>query len=202
MRGYSFDREAVTYPFSCNDGYSVWVNKGLEIVSSYSVKYRCQAFVDGDSWWHYDGLGSAVVLGELDTARIVEKTYSDLQEARSDLERLKLDNNLIGTDNPEWENHDGYFFFRYPNPNKSGRSPFTEWDVLTEKVIKELTKKHSDEQFIISLHSYGYGGNYPNVLFKVKAKESLYKAFRKYPITSGWKDFEPILTTYWAKSTQ
>jgi len=189
-------KEAVTYPFACNDGLNLFLQKRNQIVKTLAIRYRCHALIENGNYWDYSGLGFAVLLSRMDTAKMVKVNYNNLNDAREDYSKKLTNDSLIVVEEPEWFKYDGYFYLRYPNPNVSGRAPFTEWETLTSKVRKEITDKYSDHKFEVALHYYGHGENYPTVLFKVSAKSDFYSQFEAYPITSGWKPFKPELIIY------
>lgn len=195
---YTVNEDAVTYPFGCNDGYRVVLQKDKKVLTGFDIRYRCQALVDSSNrYWHYIALGSAVLSNRLDTASMEQITFENLEEARKQLKGILELPEVVGIENPDWQFYDGYFYFRVPNPNKSGRAPFTEWEDVKKKVRSDIRKKYLDERFELELTSYGWGASYPVLLFRLKCKRSLYATFDLYEkSSSGWKDYTPSLTVY------
>lgn len=191
-----FEKEAATYPFACNDGYNIELQKKHQSLEFFGVRLRCNAFMARGEYWD---LPLDISLGQfgLDTARVTTRQFENLRAARANLARLKANPSIIGVSNPEWVVNDGYFHFRYPNPGFSPKSPVIDWNQLTIEVKDQIQQKFPNEDFDLELGYYGYGKNYPEVSFKLSGKESLFSAFNLYPKSDkGWVDFEPKLTVY------
>lgn len=195
-KAWVFEKEAFTYPFACNDGYNIELQKNHQSLEFFGVRFRCKAFIARGEYWD---LPSEVSLGHLslDTAKVTLLQYENLEAARAGLTVLKESRSIIGVSHPEWESNDGYFHFRYPNPGLPPKSPAIDWGGLTLEVKDQIQQKFPNEDFDLELTYYGYGKNYPEVGFKLSGKKSLFSAFNLYPKSErGWIDFEPKLTVY------
>jgi len=195
-RAWVFDTEAVTYPFGCNDGYNIELQKDHESIEVFGVRIRCKAFIARGEYWDLPA-GLPLSYMNLDTAIIAERQYKTLETAREALALIRNNPNIIGVNPPEWKKHDGYFHFRYPNPGYSPKSPAVDWNQLTAEVISLIKEEFPEEDFNLELTYHGYGKNYPEVGFKLSGKKSLFSSFKLYPKSdTGWIDFEPKLTLY------
>lgn len=191
-----FDKEAATYPFACNDGFNIELQKNHQSLEFFGVRLKCNAFIARGEYWDLP-LSIAISHINLDTAYTSSRKYETLEAAREGLAIVKQNPYIIGVSQPEWEKNDGYFHFRYPNPAHSPKSPPIDWNQLTAEVKELIKRKFPNEDFCLTLTYYGYGKNYPQVGFKLSGKKTLFSAFDLYPKSDrGWVDFEPELTFY------
>ncbi len=194
--GWEFDSEAVQYPFACNDGHDLLLLFNGFVQDQFSIRNRCQAFIDGDTYWHLPEFSAALIPELLPVIRR-EKMYSAIDEARSVLRLAKTDSSVLFIEPADWESFEGYFFFQFPNPNKSGKAPFIPWENINADVQSQLDQEYLEVPFQMRMVSYGYGKNYPNIIFKVTANKDLFDNFKIFPIIeSGWFPLKPKLIYY------
>ncbi|MCE7996727.1 MAG: hypothetical protein HEP71_32505 [Roseivirga sp.] len=192
-----FEKEAVTYPFACNDGFRIVLSKNKRTQANYYLRMRCSAFVSGRDYWHVNKFASLIPTSDMRVAVQSDSIYDDLSTARRALEEARKNAEVVFIDEALWEHYDGYFFISLPNPNFSGRAPFTDWDALLKAVSLKIRSQYSNYVFDINLASYGHGKNYPRVTFRIHSQRGFFEQFDQYPVTEwGWQDLKPRLTLF------
>ena len=194
--GWKFTEEAVTYPFACNDGFEILLLEDDIPVNAFSVRLRCEAFVSGKEWWHFQGVYPAAITG-IQPLAIKDTTYQSLQQAREALVALRQNGKVVYVQPPLWESYEGFFFFDVPNPNQSGKAPTVPWEELEAQVRQDLDMAYPEQPYTLELSRYGYGKHYPNVGFRLTAHKSFFDGFKLYPIGAwGWRPL-PLKLTYY-----
>lgn len=196
QKSWRFQEEAVVYPFACNDGYEVSLLESGQVVDQYSIRLRCQAFYADHEAWHLSGF-TPVLMPGVQRLSIRDTLFDDLQQARIALNELRSDQGVTWVEPPSWEHFEGFFHFNVPNPNHTGKSPFTPWERVEEQIVQEVTAAFPGTRFQLILHRYGYGKHYPTLGFKLMGRKELFKAFDLYPkSTWGWQPLKLKLTFY------
>lgn len=197
QKSWSFEEEAVVYPFACTDGYKVLLLDSQQVVDQFSIRLRCQSFtgVDNQSW-HLLFSAPALIPGR-QVLMTQDTLFQDLQLARAALEKIRSKKGVTWVLPPIWERFEGYFHFNVPNPNHSGKAPTTPWEEVTAKIERELKAAFPKSTFQLILHRYGYGKHYPTLGFKLTGQKELFDRFDLYPQSSrGWQPLALKLTYY------
>lgn len=192
-----FDKEAVSYPFACNDGFRIVLSENKEAQANYYLRMRCNAFVSGSDYWHINSMAGLVLVSGMNVAVGSDSIYDDILAARRALIEARSNAEVVFIDETMWEHYDGYFFISLANPNVSGRAPFTDWNVLLKDITTKIRNHYPGYDFDIALASYGHGENYPRVTFRIHSQRLFFDQFNQYPVTEwGWRDLKPRLTLY------
>lgn len=192
-----FDHEAIVYPFGCLDGYDITLAQKGKSKAGFALRFRCQAFVSGSDYWHVNVLKTVVLTSLMEKVYGVDTVYENLTEARGALAEARQNAKVVFIPDTDWERYDGYFFFSRPNPNFSGRAPYTEWEDVLKEVQEKIHDEYPDQNFDLTLASHGSGKHYPQITFRIHSKKAFFDQFKSYLVTNwGWREFKPKLSVW------